>query len=65
MNRNGGTPALEAALRARVETLERALRVIRTWAAFDADQPSGPVALLPTDVLNLCEKTLAALRQEG
>ena len=38
--------------------LVQALRVIRTWAAFDADEPSR-VALLPDDVVKLCDKVLA------
>lgn len=41
--------------------LLRAVRVIRTWAAFDAEEPSR-VALLPDDVVKLCDGVLAMLR---
>lgn len=38
--------------------LVQALRVIRTWASFDADEPQR-TALMPDDVVVLCDKALA------
>jgi hypothetical protein len=38
--------------------LVQALRVIRTWAAFDSEEPQR-TALLPGDVVKLCDKALA------
>jgi hypothetical protein len=43
--------------------LVRALRVIRTWAAFDAEEPQR-TALMPEDVVKLCDKTLAGWPDE-
>ena len=39
------------------EKLVRALRVIRMWAAYDFDAMQR-VALMPSDVVALCDKTL-------
>ena len=38
--------------------LVQALRVIRTLAAFDTEEPQR-TALLPDDVVKLCDKALA------
>ena len=39
------------------EKLVRALRVIRTWAQYDFDAMQR-VALMPSDVVELCDNTL-------
>ena len=41
------------------QKLVQALRVIRTWAAFDAEEQLIPIALLPGEVVALCDKALA------
>ena len=46
-------------LRGRVETMERALKVIHTWAATDrAGRNGGRVALLPVHVEKLAAEAL-------
>lgn len=48
------------------ERMAIALRVIRTWAAFDLEHTSGPRTLTPAHVLKLCDEAIAATRrQEG
>lgn len=43
----------------RLAKLETALRVISTWADFDLkNKPTIPRALVPADVIRLCEKSL-------
>ena len=46
----------------RIDALESALKIIRTWAAFDANSktPSKPRALTAADVINTCDKALKA-----
>ena len=46
------------------EKLVRALRVIRTWAAYDFDAMQR-VALMPSDVVELCDKTLDEWERNG
>ena len=46
----------------RMERLERALRVIWTWANFD--RAHGPRALVPEHVAELCKAALAAKGNE-
>lgn len=49
----------------RLQEAEQALRIIRTWGAFDEEGkwPAGP-ALKPSHVIELCDKALRCLRQE-
>lgn len=42
------------------EKMASALRVIRTWAAFDLEHPAGPLTLNPAHVLKLCDDALSA-----
>jgi len=44
--------------------LVRALRVIRTWASFDSEEPQR-TALMPDDVVKLCDAALAKWRAAG
>ena len=46
------------------EKLVRALRVIRTWAQYDFDAMQR-VALIPSDVVDLCDKTLDEWERDG
>jgi hypothetical protein len=39
-----------------VEDSQRVLRVIRIWASYDMQH--GPTALVPSDVVKLCDKVL-------
>lgn len=45
----------------RIEAMERALKVIHTWAAFDLEgkYPNNK-ALLPENVVKLCDEALNA-----
>lgn len=45
------------ALAAEVERLRQALRVIRTWAFMD-DKPETKGSLVPSHVIELCDKAL-------
>ena len=45
----------------KIEALESALKIIRTWANFDLDE-GYLVALVPKDVVNLCDKVLGKKR---
>lgn len=42
----------------RIEVLESALKVISTWASFDASKKHNRLALVPVDVVALCDKVL-------
>ena len=48
--------------RERIEELEQALRVIRTWAAVEIDGHQG--ALVAGHVVDLCDKRLKAKTQD-
>lgn len=41
-----------------------ALQVIRTWAAFELDNP-GADALVPEHVLKLCDEALSIAPEDG
>jgi hypothetical protein len=49
----------------RLQKAEQALRVIRTWGAFDKEGkwPTGP-ALKPAHVIQLCDKALRCLDEK-
>ena len=45
----------------RIEALESALKIIRTWAVFDISRCKNSTfvaALIPQDVIKLCDKVL-------
>jgi len=42
----------------RIEVLESALKVISTWASFDESRKHARPALIPADVVKLCDKVL-------
>ena len=46
------------------EKLVRALRVMRTWAQYDFDAMQR-VALMPSDVVALCDKVLSGWARDG
>ena len=47
-------------LEQKIERMQTALKVIATWARFDADGDGGMYALRPRDVVALIDKTLPA-----
>lgn len=49
--------SISVALAAEVERLRQALRVIRTWAFMD-DKPETKGSLVPSHVIELCDKVL-------
>jgi hypothetical protein len=55
------------AMTAERDALRSALRVIRTWAAFDIENPSYDARICPQQVVTVCDKALeiAAPRQGG
>jgi hypothetical protein len=49
----------------KIQVMERTLRVIRTWGAFDdeGNWPSDP-ALKPAHIIELCDKALRCLDEK-